>query len=116
MWCEQHMRTRWNRWIFSDESRFELYYAKKGRWSKERPKNPRPKFPQSLMIWGEITFIGKSPLIFIKGTIDSLKYQEICQEAWLTFRQLHPRGFTFQQGRATPHRSKSTETWLRENQ
>jgi len=26
-WCEQHMRTRWNRWIFSDESRFELYYA-----------------------------------------------------------------------------------------
>jgi len=52
-------------------------------------KNPRPKFPQSLMIYGAITFKGKSPLIFIKGTIDSLKYQEILQEAWPTFRQLH---------------------------
>jgi len=63
------MQTRWNRWIFSDESRFELYYAKIERWRKERPKNSRPKFPQSLMIWGDITFKGKSPLIFIKGTI-----------------------------------------------
>jgi len=51
-WSEQHMWTRWIRWIFSDESIFELYCAKIGRWSKERPKNPRPKFPQSLMIWG----------------------------------------------------------------
>jgi len=31
-WCEQHMRTRWNRWIFSDECRFKLHYAKIGRW------------------------------------------------------------------------------------
>ena len=80
-WCEQHMRTRLNRWIFSDESRFKLYYGKIGRWSKERPKNSRPKFPQSLMISGAITFKEKSPLIFIKGTIDSLKYPEILPEA-----------------------------------
>jgi len=71
-WCEQHMWARWNRWIFSDESRFELYHAKIVRWSKERPKNPRPRFPQSLMIWGAITLKGKSLLIFIKRTIDSL--------------------------------------------
>jgi len=61
------------------------------------------------MIWGTITFKGKSPLIFIKITIDSLKYHEILQEAWPTFRQLHPRGFTFQQDGATPHNSKSPE-------
>ena len=67
------------------------------------------------MIWGAITFKEKLPLIFIKGTIDSLKYQEILQEAWSTFRQLHQRGFTFQQDGATKYRSKSTEKWLREN-
>jgi len=115
-WCEQHIWTRWNRLIFSDESRFELYYAKIGRWSRDRPKNSRPKFSLSLMIWGYITFKKKSPFIFIKGTIDSLKYQEIFQEAWPKFRQLHPRGFTFQQNGATPHRSRSTEKWLWENQ
>jgi len=65
---------------------------------------------------GAITFKGKSPLIFIKGTIDSLKYQEIIQEAWTKFRQLHPRRFTFQQDGATPNHSKSTEKWLREIQ
>jgi len=75
------MRTRWNRWIFNDESRFELYSAKIGIGSKERLKNPKPKFPQSLMIWGAITFKGKSTYIFIKRTIDSLKYQKILQEA-----------------------------------
>ena len=58
-WCEQHMRTKWNRWIFSNESRFELHSAKIGRWSEEGLKNPRPKFPQLLMIWGAITFKGK---------------------------------------------------------
>ena len=49
---------------------------------KERPRNPKAKFPQSLMILVAITFKGKSPFIFIKGTIDSLKYEEILQEAW----------------------------------
>ena len=65
---------------------------------------------------GHSSVKGKSPLIFIKETIDSIKYQEILQEAWPTFRQLHPWEFTFQQDGATPHRSKSTEKWLRENQ
>jgi len=55
-----------------------------------------------------ITFKEKSPLIFIKGTIDSLKYQEILQKAWPPFRQL-PLKFTFQRDGATPHHSKSTE-------
>jgi len=62
---------------------------------------------------GTITFKRKSPLIFI---IDSLKYQEILQEAWPTFQQLHPQRFTFQQDGATPHRSKLTEKWLRKKQ
>ena len=40
-WCQEDMRTRWNPWIFSDETRVELYSAEIGRWSKERPRNPR---------------------------------------------------------------------------
>jgi len=55
-------------------------------------------------------------MIWGKETNDSLIYQEILQEAWPTFRQLHPLGFTFQQNGTTQHRSKSTEKWLLENQ
>jgi len=24
-WCQQHVKTRWNNWVLSDESRFELF-------------------------------------------------------------------------------------------
>ena len=50
-WCQQNKKRRWHNWIFSDESRFELYDIKGKRWAKSRPEVGVPKFGPSLIIW-----------------------------------------------------------------
>lgn len=49
-WCKKHQKTKWGRWIFSDESRFQLFTNCVRRWSTATPKKPRPKFPQAIMV------------------------------------------------------------------
>lgn len=110
--CEENRTTRWHNWIFSDESRFELYDMKGKRWGKTRPEVPAPKFGPSLMIWGAISSTGKSKLIFIRGTVNSKKYQEILAEAEQSLLFLQRKSFIFQQDGATSHTSKSTSEWL----
>lgn len=111
-WCKENRTTRWHSWIFSDESRFELYDLKGKRWGKTRPKVAAPKFNPSLMIWGAISSTGKSKLIFLRGTINSEKYQEVLTEAQQSLLTLQPKSFIFQHDGATCHTSKSTSEWL----
>lgn len=111
-WCLRHTKTKWGRWVFSDESKFELFRATVGVWSKKRQRIGRSKFTPSLMVWGAISIKGKSDLIFIKGSIDSEKYQETLEKAFPTLQMLHPSGFVFQQDGASCHTSKSTHTWF----
>ena len=40
-WCRQHTKTRWGRWVFSDESMFELFRDTSGVWSKKRENSMR---------------------------------------------------------------------------
>jgi len=111
-WCLEHLKTRWYRWVFSDESKFQLFSHKNKRWSKEIPRICTPKFGKSLMVWGAISSKGKSKLIFTKGSVDSKIYQGILQEATPSIRELHPKDFMFQQDGATCHTSKSTMDYL----
>ena len=113
-WCKDHQRTRWSQWIFSDESRFQLFRCREGRWAKERPRIGKPKFGPSLMVWGAISLKGKSTLIMIKGSINSIKYQEILTTAEPSIKQLYPRSFTFQQDGASSHTSKTTLKWFQD--
>ena len=115
-WCKDHQKTRWSQWVFSDESRFELFRCRAGRWAKERPRIGKPKFSPSLMIWGAISLRGKSILVKVRGSIDSIKYQEILTVAEPSIKQLYPRSFTFQQDGASSHTSKSTLNWFEANQ
>lgn len=114
-WCKENTTTNWGKWIFSDECRFELYDMKGKRWGKTRPQVPCPKFGPSIMIWGAISSTGKSKLIFIKGTVNSQKYQEILAEAEDSLLGLQPKSFVFQHDGATSHTSKSTSDWLQKN-
>ena len=50
-WCLAHQNTRWCRWVFSDESKFQLFANKNKRWLKEIPRICTPKFGKSLMAW-----------------------------------------------------------------
>ena len=114
-WCQRHMRTHWGRWIFSDESRFDLFRVQVKRWAKERPRVGRPKFCPGIMVWGAIGLRGKSDLIVVKGTINSLKYQDILSAALPSIQRLCPRGFVFQQDGASCHTSRSTRKYFEDN-
>lgn len=114
-WCLEHQKTRFFNWVFSDESKFQLYSSKNARWSKQPQRIPKPKFGKSLMVWGGISSKGKSKLIFIKGTVNSQRYQEILTEALPSLRHLHPNKFTFQQDGATCHTSKASMAWFSSN-
>ena len=92
-WCLEHQNTRW---MFSDESKFQLFANKNKRWLKESPRICTPKYEKSLMAWGAIIFNGKSKLIFIKGSVDSKMYQDILQEAQPSIRELHSKDFIIQ--------------------
>lgn len=111
-WCREHQKTRFYNWVFSDESKFQLYSSKNLRWGRNPQRIPKPKFGKSLMVWGAISSKGKSKLVFIKGNVDSRKYQEILSEALQSIKVLHPKKFTFQQDGATCHTSKSSMEWF----
>lgn len=115
VWCQSHLRTKWGRWVFTDESRFQLYTNKRGRWAKERPQIGRPKYNPGIMVWGGFSSKGKTDLVVIRGKVDSKKYQEIMESVQATIKDLHPAGFILQQDGATPHTSKSTKEWLSAN-
>ena len=53
-WCQRHIRTHWGRWIFSDESPFNLFRVQVKRWAKERPTIGRQKFSRKLW-FGELS-------------------------------------------------------------
>lgn len=67
------------------------------------------------MVWGSISKKGKSNLVFIRGTMNSQKYQETLESAWPTLQNHHPRGFIFQQDGATCHTSRSSREWFASN-
>lgn len=113
-WCKDHKKTRFGRWIFTDESMFELYSNRVGVWSKTRPKKEKPKWNPRLMVWGAISVKGKSILVKIRDKIDSKKYQEILEKALPSIRKILPKFILMQDG-ATPHTSRSTKNWLSSN-
>jgi hypothetical protein len=111
-WCEEHQNTRWFNWVFSDESRFQLYRNLNGRWGKKRKSCERTKFGKSIMVWGGIGSKGKTELQVVKGNINSEKYQEILIRAENELKGLYPKGFVFVQDGASCHTSRSTMEWL----
>jgi transposase len=114
----------WNKVIFSDESSFVLPIGENGKiWRKKgeglKPQNTTRslKHPASQMLWGCMTSQGLGRKIFVKGMINSLKYQEILSEGLLfTLEDIHSHGeWIFQQDLASPHSSKSTHKWFLDN-
>ena len=67
------------------------------------------------MVWGAIGLMEKLDLIVVKGTINSLKYQDILSAALQSIQRLCPRGFVFQQDCASCHTSRSTRKYFEEN-
>ena len=112
-WCKNHLNTDWERVIFSDESKFQMYRITQKQWGKKRDTIPVPKHPPSLMIWEAISLNGEKKLEIVSGTIDSDKYISILDKnlLWMT-NHYYPNELLFQQDNAPCHISKKTMGWL----
>jgi transposase InsO family protein len=116
----------WERVIFSDESKFNLfgsdglqYCWRKGgqaldpRYTQKQVKHGGGK----VMVWGCISPHGVGRLCRIDGRMDSSQYISILQEGYLgTLKDLHTnhQGFIFQSDNDSKHKSRATQSWLRE--
>ena len=113
-WCE-----KWQNVVFSDEKKFNLdgpdgFHCY---WHDLRREklifSKRLQNGGSVMIWGGFSSKGKTSLVFIETTIDSIKYQEILRRNLIPFgSHFHSNDYIFQQDNAPCHASRSTIEWL----
>jgi len=83
---------------------------------KRSPVAPKTGHPPSLMLWGEISARGVTPLAIIRGTVDSSRYQFILEtHLFPTMSVLYPDGFTLQQDNARCHVSLSSQEFFQNN-
>ena len=124
-WCRERVnwRQEWQQIVFTDESRFCLW-ANDGRRRVRRFRGERRNMDfalprhtaltQGVMIWGAITYGGRSPLVFIPGTLNAWRYvQTILEPVALPYLQ-GLQNPIFQQDNARPHTARVTMECLEE--
>ena len=117
---------RWNNVLFSDESKFNLFNSD-GRTMIWRSPGERLNFKNmvptvkhgggSVMVWGSMSSKGVGELVFIEGTMDSVKYVRILSENldMSVEKAGLDNGFVFQQDNDPKHKSKFTMKYFSEN-
>lgn len=114
----------WDHVLWSDETKLELFGPMDQRyiWRRNKQayaeKNTLPTVKHgggSIMLWGCFASTGTGKLKCVKGTMNSLLYQEILEENVMeSVRNLRlGRRWTFQQDNDPKHASKSTREWLK---
>ena len=106
--------------IISDESRFKLHDDSRRVWVKRGVYNPgtfrgKEKFSKGIMVWGAIGHGWRSPLIIIRGRLNSEGYIDLLKENSIIEklnRLFGEKNFHFQQDGASPHRAKATTAYL----
>nr|XP_042910796.1 uncharacterized protein LOC107441252 [Parasteatoda tepidariorum] len=118
-WALEHRdwRADWHQVVFSDESRFNLW-THDGRVRVRRYAGQRC-LPECIierhsgrtpgvMVWGAISYHGRSNLIRIEGNLNSNRYvREVLQPEVVPFLQGIP-GAIFQQDNARPHVARTS--------
>lgn len=122
-WCRarRDWRSEWHHIVFSDESRFcleagdarILVRRRRGERLHEACVQTCPSARQrSVLVWGAISYEGRSSLLRVQGTLTSARYiAEILQpEVVPLIHRL--RGATFQQDNARPHTAATVRAFL----
>lgn len=119
-------QTYWNKIIWSDESKFELFKSK-GKvlvWRENgtalKPKNLTPTVKYgggSVMVWGCMSASGVGKLVFIDGKMDQYVYKNILEENLLaSARKLNIEAdWIFQHDNDPKHTARSVKNWLAAN-
>ena len=117
-WAKENLENNFEYVVWTDESMIQLEnhrtfsYRKIG--AAPKPK-ARSKNPFRVMVWAGISKKGATNICIIKGSADSLGYQEILQTHLIHFLQGKlPQG-KFQQDNAPCHTSVSTRTFLEDH-
>ncbi|KAL3075555.1 hypothetical protein niasHS_012818 [Heterodera schachtii] len=76
----------------------------------------RPMGGGSVMCWAAFSQFGTTPIVFVRGRMDSEAYQALLENFLLPYLDRWPRiDFTFQQDNAPCHSSNSTKQWFRDH-
>lgn len=127
-WCRGHLQwtqRRWNKIVFSDESRFNLSFAD-GRvrvWRRRGERfadccvQERDRFGGgSVLVWGGILANNKTHLIIIRENLNARRYVDhVLAPEVIPFLARHGPGLTFQHDNATPHAARLTTDFLNAN-
>ena len=86
-WCQAHINDDWTEYMFTDESYFPFQSHAKTVWrrpSKPPPKKAQSKFIQKILVWGGVSYYGKTPLIIRPPgkTLKAQDYIEILEEVF----------------------------------
>jgi arginine repressor len=130
--AEKHIEedTDFATWTFSDEKWWRVGGVKGNEriWVDITDQDPDERYiptqaqPAKVMVWGAISYHGRTGLHFFDGSVDSETYQTAIEQAylpacfeeeWLALSE--SQEYTFQQDGARCHTSKSSTEWLHEN-
>jgi hypothetical protein len=116
---EKRAATFWRRVLFTDETMLLLEPPQPHVYispNEAVPVAPKSKYSPKIMVWGGISWYGKTELILVaRGeSVNSLRYQAVLDEAWPTFPFPDDVKWTFLQDGARPHTSRSTMAYLEE--
>ncbi len=75
------------------------------------------KFPQSVIIFADMSSAGLGPLCFLKSTVNAAIYQEILEHFMLPSadKLYGDADFIFQQDLAPAHTAKGTKSWFNDH-
>ena len=115
-WAKENLENNFEDVVWTDEFMIQLEnhrtFSYRKIWAAPKPK-ARPKNP--FKVWAGISEKEATNIYIIKGSVDSLGYQEILQTHLIPFLQRKlPQG-KFQQDNAPCHTSVSTRTFLEDH-
>jgi len=126
-WCRERKDwiVEWDKVIFSDESRFEIFHNDSHKWVwrradekfKKECLSPTVKHSQGVMVWGYFIKNRVGPLVIIEGTVNAKKYIELLEENLLPFLDEleESETYIFQDDNAPCHTARLVKSWKEEN-
>lgn len=120
-WCKErkNWKEEWEKIIFSDESRFEIFKNDSQKWvwrTKEEKYHkdclqPTVKHSDGVMVWGFFTKYYKGPLVVVEGSINGIKYIELLNQYLLPFLNEIGFDYIYQDDNAPCHTAKKVKEW-----
>lgn len=129
IWAREHLAwtdEQWSHILFTDESRFGIYpdsrrirvWRQPGAENRLRNVQEVHTFQGgTIMVWGGITLGGRTDLVRLEGTLNSVAYMDlILRPVVIPFAQNAEPEFCLMHDNARPHTANVVRNFLRTNQ